>query len=262
MKQREPLKPRLQRRELTFGTWQTLGDPGISEILCQAGFDWITIDMEHSAITLAEAASLIRVIDLAGAAPLVRVGSNEPTLIKRVLDAGAEGVIVPMVNTAAEAASAVAAACYPPKGQRGVGLARAQAYGTGFAEYSAWQSEYSVVIVQIEHIDAVSNLREILAVPGVDGFIIGPYDLSGSLGKPGRYDEPDVRLAIESIDNIAREMNALSGFHVVPVDFAGVAERVQRGDRFIAHSLDSLWLKESAKGSVQQLHQIRKDIDL
>jgi len=138
---RTPLKKRLRKRELTFGTWQTIGDPSISEILCQAGFDWITIDMEHSAITVQQAQNLIRVIDLTGAAPLVRVGVNDPTEIKRVMDAGAEGVIVPMVNSEEDALRATRAVHYPPAGFRGVGLTRAQGYGTTFNEYNQWQEE-------------------------------------------------------------------------------------------------------------------------
>ena len=179
------LKDLLKGRGVTLGSWITLGHPAIGEILAGCGFDWLTIDMEHSAITLAECQELVRVIELAGCAPLARVGENDPNLLKRVMDAGAHGVIVPQVNSREEALRAVASVRYPPEGTRGVGLARAQGYGLNFDTYREWNREESVVIVQVEHIEAVKHLGEILSVPGVDGFIVGPYDLSASLGHPG-----------------------------------------------------------------------------
>src|SRR5512136_2475206 len=153
------LKQKLRKRALTIGSWITLGHPAIAEIMAKAGFDWLTIDLEHSAITLDQTQQLIQVIELCGVTPLVRVGENGPYLIKRVMDAGAHGVIVPMVNTAEEAKRAVDAVKYPPEGRRGVGLGRAQGYGFEFEKYRDWSREKSVVIVQIEHIDAINNLR-------------------------------------------------------------------------------------------------------
>ncbi|MCX5782676.1 MAG: aldolase/citrate lyase family protein [Elusimicrobia bacterium] len=172
------LKQRLKDRELTIGSWITIGHPSVAEIMAQAGFDWLTVDMEHSAITLSEAQNLIQVIELSGVAPLVRVGSNDSNLIKRVMDAGAHGVIVPMVNTVEDAEKAVKSVKYPPKGFRGVGLARAQKYGASFENYKKWNENESIVIVQIEHIKAVENLEGILTVDVVDGFITIDLSLS------------------------------------------------------------------------------------
>ena len=180
-----PIKKALKEGKVTIGSWITIGHPIVAEIMAQAGFDWLTIDMEHSAITIEKTQELIQIIQLSGVAPLVRVSENNPTIIKRVLDAGAYGVIVPMVNSAKDAEKAVKAVKYPPVGSRGVGLARAQGYGFDFDEYAATINEESVVIVQMEHIDAVNNLDSIVSVEGIDGCIIGPYDLSGSLGVPG-----------------------------------------------------------------------------
>ena len=129
------LKQKIKNRELTIGSWITIGDPVVAEIMANAGYDWLTIDMEHSVISLEAAQDLIRCIALCGVDPLVRVGNNDPTIIKRVMDAGAHGVIVPMVNTRQDAINAVNAVKYPPQGTRGVGLARAQKYGNGFDEY-------------------------------------------------------------------------------------------------------------------------------
>lgn len=171
------LMQRLNGNQLTIGSWITLAHPAIAEIMARAGFDWLTIDLEHSVITIREAEELIRVISLHGVPPLVRLTSNDANQIKRVMDAGAHGVIVPMVNSRADAERAVQALHYPPFGKRGVGLARAQGYGTTFADYRNWLEREAVVIVQIEHIDAVNDLEAILTVPGVNGYIIGPYDL-------------------------------------------------------------------------------------
>src|SRR2546423_13195240 len=133
------LKEKLRLGTPTLGAWITQGHPAIAEIFARAGFDWVTVDLEHSTISLDQAGELIRTIDLAGCAPLVRLTSNDPNLIKRLMDAGAHGIIVPGVNAAADAEAAVAATRYPPAGHRGVGLGRAQGYGARFHDYFAWQ---------------------------------------------------------------------------------------------------------------------------
>lgn len=247
------LKQRIHRKETTIGSWITLGHPSIAEIMAEAGFDWLTVDMEHSAITLAEAQQLIQVISLCGVVPLVRVGKNEPNFIKRVMDAGAHGVIVPMVNTREDAENAVASVKYPPKGFRGVGLARAQSYGADFEGYRKWNQKESVVIVQIEHIRAVENLEAILSVEGVDGFIIGPYDLSGSIGLPGCFDDPKVTAALKQVRDISRRLDAVSGFHVIPPEPKEVDKKIKEGYRFIAYSLDILFLGNSCRAGLQSI---------
>jgi len=126
----------LIKKNISIGSWITLGHFSIAEIMANAGFDWLCIDLEHSVIDYYEAEQLIATIESNGCVPYVRVGANDPTIIKRVLDAGAKGVIVPMVNTPEDAQKAVNASKYPPKGNRGVGLARAQGYGFSFDEYA------------------------------------------------------------------------------------------------------------------------------
>lgn len=247
------LKQKLRDRELTIGSWITLGHPAVAEIMAKAGYDWLTIDMEHSVITVENAQNLIQVIDLSGCVPLVRVGVNDATIIKRVMDAGAHGVIVPMVNSKEDAINAVRAVKYPPVGSRGVGLARAQGYGTSFEHYKQWLEDESIVIVQIEHIDAVNNLEDILSVDGVDGFIVGPYDLSGSLGVPGQFDHPEVRKALERIQAVSRQLDANSGYHAVSSDTVLVEQKIAEGYKFIAHSLDILFLGDACRGSLKAI---------
>ena len=249
------LKEKLKSRKLTIGSWITIGHTAVAEIMAKAGYDWLTIDMEHSAITLDIAQDLIRVVELCGAVPLVRVGENDPNLIKRAMDAGAHGVIVPMVNSREDAEKAVASVQYPPKGFRGVGLARAQGYGTDFEGYKKWNEQESIVIVQIEHIKAVENLEAILSVPGVDGFIIGPYDLSGSLGVPGQFDHPEMLKALNRVKDVSAKMNALSGFHVIPPEVEAFQEKVREGYKFIAHSLDILFLGNGCRDSLKNIRK-------
>lgn len=231
-------KIKLKKRQLTIGSWITLAHPAIAEIMAKAGFDWLVVDLEHSVITIREAEELIRVIDLCGVIPFVRLSSNDPVQIKRVMDAGAHGIIVPMVNSVKEAKQAVSAACYPLQGTRGVGLARAQGYGSSFDKYLDSVKKESVVIVQVEHIDAVDNLEAILSVGGVDGFIVGPYDLSGSLGVPGKFDHPLMQEAMERIVSIGMKSDKVLGIHVVEPNIEEFKKRIKQGYRFLVYSLD------------------------
>jgi len=249
------LKEKLRIGELTIGSWITLAHPAIAEIMARAGFDWLVVDLEHSVITIREAEELIRVIDLCGVVPLVRLSANDPVQIKRVMDAGAHGVIVPMVNTKDDAIKAVSAVRYPPIGTRGVGLARAQKYGTGFDDYKKWLEEESVIIVQIEHIDGVENFESILKVECVDGFIVGPYDLSGSLGIPGQFDHPKYRQVIKRLEKQARDMNFMAGYHIVLPEPDQVLEKAAQGYKFIAYSTDFLFLGEKCRRDLSKIRQ-------
>lgn len=251
------LKERLRKGLLTVGSWITVGHASIAEIMARAGFDWLTVDMEHSAITLDQAQALIQIIELSGCLPLVRVGENNPVLIKRVMDAGSHGVIVPMVNSKEDAVAAVSAVRYPPEGRRGVGLARAQGYGMGFEKYKNWVNKGSVVIAQIEHIKAVDNLEEILKVEGVDGFIVGPYDLSGSIGRPGEFEHPRVKAAMARVMKVARDMKKTAGFHLIPPQAELLTEKIDEGYRFLAFSLDTLFLGHTCRELIKKIKKIK-----
>ena len=231
-------KRKLQNKELTIGSWITLGNTGIAEIMANVGFDWLVVDMEHSMISMEMAGELIRVIDLAGVTTLVRLTSNQPDQIKRIMDAGAHGIIVPMVNEMTDAKKAVEAVHYAPKGNRGVGLARAQGYGDQFNEYLEWQEDGPVVIVQIEHRQALSNLDTILTVPGIDGFIIGPYDLSCSLGIPGEFQNTEFLEAIQLIKNTGLQLDVPGGLHIVEPNTEILTQSIRNGFQFIAYSVD------------------------
>jgi len=247
------LKQKLKNNELTLGSWVTIGHPAIVDIMASAGFEWLVVDIEHTSIDLTTAHNLISTIQANGMKALVRVSKNEEVIIKRILDMGADGIVVPMVKSKADALEAIDYAKYPPIGKRGVGLFRAQKYGLGFEQYKQWVDEELVIIAQIEHIEAVDNIEEIITTEGIDGVIIGPYDLSGSMGKPGAYHLPEVKDAIAKVLDVCKAHDFPSGFHVIESNPAKLNERIEQGCTFLAYSLDFFFLGDSARDGMKKV---------
>jgi len=245
------LKAKLKNNELTIGSWITIGHPSVVEVMATAMFDWLCIDMEHTSIDLYMAQILITTIQSKNIKALVRVSKNEEVIIKKVLDMGADGIIVPMINTKEDAMNAIKFAKYPPAGERGVGLYRAHGYGTDFEKYKKWVEEEIVIIAQVEHFKASENIDDILRVDGIDGTIIGPYDLSGSIGYPGEFDRNDVQLAIENIKLSCKRNNKPYGFHVIETAPEGLQQKINDGCTFLAYSVDFFFLGDSARDGMQ-----------
>ncbi len=252
------LRNKINSHTLTIGSWITLGHPAIAEIMAKAGFDWLAVDLEHSTITIDQAGELIRIIDLCGVSPLVRLTSNNMDQIKRVMDAGAHGIIVPMVNSVEDAAKAVAAVHYAPNGMRGVGLARAQGYGASFPEYLEWQKNNPIVIIQIEHKDALDKLEEIFSVPGVDGFIIGPYDLSCSLGIPGQFKDSQFIAVMDQIRDTSKRFKIAAGVHIVEPNREQLIQAIKTGYQFIGYSVDIRLLDVGSREGIESLKNFKK----
>lgn len=214
-------RQKLLGKEILTGTLVTLPSTDTAEILSRAGFDWLFIDLEHSPIGLHDAQQIIQ-----AASPfahcVVRVPGNDEIWIKRILDIGAEGIIIPQVNTPQEARQAVNFSKYPPVGKRSAGIAKAQGYGSGLNEYIQQANEDIAIIVQCEHKESVRNLSEIIKVEGVDCIFIGPYDLSGSYGKLGQVDDPQILEAIETIKNKCIDSGMPVGI------FGGTTESVKK----------------------------------
>lgn len=251
------LKVKLKENKVaTIGTWLTLPSMAVAEMMTQAGFEWVTIDLEHSTLTTKDAEDLIRVIDLAGKIPLVRLSNNDDVLIKRVMDAGAHGIIVPMVKNIDDVEKAYKSMHYPTTGFRGVGLARAQKYGADFKGYCQWLKEHSVFVVQIEHIDAVNNLDEILSFQALDSFIIGPYDLSASMGIAGEFDHPKMLEALKKIEAAAKKYNKPAGIHIVEPDEKLLEKRIAEGYKFIAYGVDFRILESVLSRSVKKFKEL------
>lgn len=233
---------KIKNGKLTIGGWLQIVDSSIAKIMSSCDFDWIALDLEHGKYNWKDLSSIFDIITANDCLPLARLADNDDVLIKLTLDAGANGVIVPMINSVKDAANAVAATKYPPKGVRGIGFSNASTYGKNFDDYFSNWNKRSIVIVQIEHIEGVNNLEEILAVDGVDGLIVGPYDLSGSMDLTGKFEQPNFKAAIKKITKIGLSSKKLLGIHIVQPDTEAVISKVQDGYNFIAYSLDSVVL--------------------
>ena len=242
-------RERLRRREPLIGTIVSVGSTDVVEVLAASGFDWLFIDAEHSPLSPAVVQQMVMA---AGVVPcVVRLPANDETFIKQALDAGAAGIIVPLVNSAAEAASVVRRAKYPPQGMRGVGTSRALGFGYGIADYFARANVDTVVFVQAEHVDAVRAINDIVAVPGLDGIFVGPFDLSASMGKPGQVNDPEVVAAIEQVGAAARGAGLALGFFGVAPE--SVAPWMSRGFSLIACGVDLMMLGTKAREAVAAL---------
>lgn len=220
----EDFRSRLRAGEPVVGTWVSIGHPAIAEITAAAGPDFVTIDMEHAAIGIETVENLVRAVDAApdtstpAATAVVRVPSTDPVAIKRVLDTGVEGLMVPRVDSAAQAADVVAASRYPPDGIRGTAAGRAANYGSTFAEYLTHADESIARIVQIETEQAVGNAREIAAVEGIDALFVGPADLSTAVGTALDYDHEEFRSAVKSVTAAAAAGDTPVGIFVTDPD--------------------------------------------
>jgi 2-dehydro-3-deoxyglucarate aldolase/4-hydroxy-2-oxoheptanedioate aldolase len=243
-------RARVRRRETVIGPILTVPSPAIAEVFAQAGCDWIWIDLEHAPTSLDQAGQMIRAVG-GRAATVIRVPWNDAVHIKQALDLGCDGVVVPQVRSADEARQAVASAKYPPAGVRSVGIARAQAYGMSLADYVRTANEEIAVLVQIEHIDALPHLADILAVPGVDAVIVGPYDLSASLGRPGEVGHPDVVAAVDAVAAACRERQVAWG--AFAADAAGIQPHQARGATVLAVGMDTIYLWKGARAVLAEL---------
>ena len=252
------LKKKLESNELTIGSWISFGFTQTCEIMSKAGFEWLVIDMEHTAIDYSQCLNLIQIIENNGVVPLVRVGNNDKLQIKRVMDAGAHGVIVPMINTVEDALETIDALYYAPIGSRGVGLGRGQSYGVDFEQYKLRADKETIFIPQIENIEGVNNLEEILSLEHVDGFIIGPYDLSSSLGVPGQWDHPTLIKALEEINSIIKNNKKPGGYHVVHTDHKELNRRIDEGYKFIAYLDDMVFFAENIVKETNFISELRK----
>lgn len=242
---------RLRSGRPLIGTIVTLPTAEVAEALSMCGLDWLFIDMEHGPLDILTAQGLVRASS--GCLSLVRIPENSDMWIRKVLDTGCDGVIVPLVSSAEDARRAVAAAKYPPQGTRSVGIARAHAYGLEFAEYVARANDETGVIVQVEHVAAVDVLDEILQVEGIDGILIGPYDLSGSLNRLGYVDHPEVQGTIAEIRNRCRERGMPVGFFIV--DPEGIASAVAAGTDFLVVGTDLSFMTSAARQVVNSFRR-------
>lgn len=262
------LRQRLRNGETIVGSWLQSNSPIIAELMAQQGFDFLTLDAEHAPLDLGPALAMLHAIAAGNprCAPLVRLPGNDYATTKRFLDAGATGVIAPLINTAAQAREVVRATKYPPLGGRGVGFCRANAYGANVTPQTLQDAnDNTFICLQIEHADALANLDDILRVGEIDAALIGPYDLSASLGLTGDFTHPRMIEAEQEILAACQRHGVAAGIHIVQPDSAALAQRRQAGYRFIAYSLDITFLMTACRQALagsrqppagsQQFHQ-------
>lgn len=219
--------------------------PSIAEIMGQAGYDWVAIDLEHGSIGVHQLPDLFRALELGGTLPLARVARAHPKDCKQALDAGACGVIVPMIESARQLLEVRDACRWPPAGTRGVGFSRANLFGKHFEAYRE-EAQAPLLVAMIEHISAVGALEQILGVNGLDAILIGPYDLSASMGLTAQFDHPDFCKTMDLIGDLANAMSMPAGVHVVEPSHDQLRKRLDEGYRFIAYSIDAVMLERIA----------------
>lgn len=241
----------LLERQVTLGSWMQIGHPAGAEVLARAGFDWVCVDLEHGIIDLESTGNIFRALNGFDCVPVARLPLNDPIWIHRVLDAGARGLIIPMVKTAAEAEAAVREAKYPPRGGRGFGYSRANLYGADFSAYIASANEEIAMVMQIEHKDAIANMDAILQVEGVDGVFIGPLDLSGSMGITGQLDHPQMAAALETYRSACRAQKKSAGLHIIRPDDKSVRRALDEGYTMLALGLDNVFMEQGARASLK-----------
>ena len=246
-----PVRKAILDRKLTLGTWIQLGHPGIAEIFANAGFDWIAADCEHTDIGIEGFTALARGAHGRGPAMMARVRENDTMAIRQVLDAGAAGVIVPLVNSADEAEKAVQSAKFPPEGIRGYAYFRANNWGVDAPEYAQNANRDIAVIVMIESAKSVENIDEILSVKGLDGIFIGPYDMSASYGIVGQLDHQIMKDAFKKVVAACKRHEKCAGLHIIVPTEESIKRAIDDGFTFIALGVDTIFLDHTARNFIK-----------
>ena len=239
------IRQKLVTKKLSMGSWMQIPHSSVAEIMGQSGYDWVAVDMEHGAISVHQLPDLFRALELGNTLPLVRLAQGHPKDCKQALDAGSAGVIVPMVESA-EQLIAVRDACrWPPSGIRGVGFSRANLFGKHFETYRE-EAQAPLLVAMIENICAVDNLKDILSVEGLDAILIGPYDLSASMGVTAQFEDPVFVATMERIRTLCFKSNVSCGIHVVMPELEALKKRIEEGYKFIAYSIDSVFITQAS----------------
>lgn len=241
---KNPFKAALRAGERQIGLWHTFANPDVAELMATCGYDWILMDTEHSPAGPAEALAFLRTVAPYPVTGVVRPAWNDPVEIKKMLDVGAQTLLIPYVQTPEEARAAVAAVTYPPKGIRGVaGVTRATRYGS-VEKYAERANEEICLLVQVETRSALEQIEEIASIEGVDGVFIGPADLAASFGYPGQPSHPEVKAAI--LDGFARLKKVGVPGGILSLDDGLLRDSAEAGAQFLAVEIDSTMIRKAA----------------
>jgi 4-hydroxy-2-oxoheptanedioate aldolase len=252
---KNPVKAALRAGRPQVGTWLSLGNLMAARVMARAGFPWLTVDLEHSPIDWSEAGMLFGAIADAGCVPLARVPRGDHDHIKRVLDAGAFGIVVPMVNTVAEAKAAIAAAKYPPQGNRSVGgTLHALNFDAASGDYYKHANDEILVILQTESPEGVDNAEAIYSLPGVDAIFVGPNDLTFQMRGPDGVDPSPQQLEamLQRVLAAGKKVGTPVGLHVMSTD--AVQKRINEGWQFIALGSELRMMVSTAQQWVSTLN--------
>jgi 2-dehydro-3-deoxyglucarate aldolase len=241
-------RQKLKEGKPLIGTLQAMNSPEVTEMLAAAGFDWLWIDLEHSTIDVEGAQRILQAAS-SNCPCILRVPCGDQVWTKKLLDIGPAGVIIPGVKSAREAAEIVQFCRYPPEGTRSVGLSRAHGYGMWFDEYVATANQNVAVIIQIEHIAAVNEIEDIVKIQGIDALLIGPYDLSGTMGKTGQVKDPEVQAQVERVRQVCLDTGMPVGiFTTNPEE---VKSLIEKGYTLIAAGIDTIFLGRALKQALE-----------
>lgn len=240
------IKRKFGAGQASIGSWMQIPNSSVAEIMGKAGYDWVAVDLEHGQFSSQDLSDIFRALELGNTAPLARIAQCDKKDIKQALDAGAKGIIIPMVESASQLTQGIEWAFYPPKGIRGVGYSRANLFGKAFESYHVESLRSTLIVAQIEHIGAVEKLDEILQVQGLDAIMVGPYDLSGSMGLTGQFEEQEFVHTMEEICQKASSHNIPMGLHVVKPVLSDLEKAVREGYQFIAYGVDAVFLWNKA----------------
>lgn len=251
------IREMLKNGKAAIGSWLQLPSPDAAEIMATSGYDWLAVDMEHGAFGPGILPDMFRAIRCGGSCPFARLPDSGKVWIKSALESGADGIIFPMIESASQLAEAIDLATYPGQdywreqgekaaAHRGVGFCRANGFGKNFSDYMGNIERGLTLVAQIEHIRALETLDAILSHPRLDAIMVGPYDLSGSMGLTGRFDHPDFQKAIAEITGKCRMHSVPMGTHVVSPDPKKLLEAERHGYQFIAYGIDTVFLWEAA----------------
>ena len=235
---RPELKKQFVNRKHLFAGWTSIAHPQVTEMLVRSGVDWLGIDIEHSTINQEQSQRIIAACHANEVPCLPRVASHNAEAIKRLLDSGADGVIVPTVETVEQVKKIIEWTKYPPLGKRGYGVARAQGYGHDFEKYTTKWNKSSIIVVQIETKYAVEHIEELIDFDEVDGAMVGPYDLSGSLDVPGQINHDSVKNAIEHVIEACKKFGKSCGIHEVDPSVESVQASLKAGSTFVVLASD------------------------
>jgi len=249
MKNNKALTQRLRNGDLLIGTLISLNSPEIAEILSHIDYDWLFIDSEHGAFNPQQTQSMLQA---AGETPcVIRIPAGDDVWIKKAMDIGAAGIIVPQVHTAEQAELIINQCKYSPAGNRGVGIGRAHTYGIDFENTIKNANDETAVILQAESRAAIDNIEDIAKVPGLDAILIGPYDLSASLGRIGEVDHPEVQNAINRIADVCKAANIKLGY--IGINASAVKPAMENGFTLITVGVDTLFVIKAATETLEEL---------